>query len=259
MIWGKSPPKADPPLAENRDEKLKRLLKTSGSDFQFDPNAVKYRLLTSMNQADQSPRPPFHITRVTKYSIGFAGTVILLSATFALASNSKPGDKLFALNKLGEQIVLNLPLSVEQKAKVEAYIVTNRLKALDQVQAKISQATTAVEAKNLETVKETDESFTSAIDEISQNKQALEARGNNAAADRLEIVLDQLQTQAQQREATITALEDATASVEVKVKIQAHLFQLKSSGQKARLQIKRFINTPDQGTIDNTPPDNSGN
>jgi len=241
------------------NEKLKKLLKTSGSDFQFDPNPTKYRLMTSIAQADQKPATHFHLGRVAKYSVSFAALVVFLSATFAFAFNSKPGDALFALNKFGEQAVLSLPLSVEQKANVETYIVTNRLQALDSVKVQTDQTDKKLEAKNLATIKETDDSFASAVDSISQNQKTLEASGKTVAAAKLNDALNKLQLEAQKHEAAIKALEDQTTDKTTKTKIQAHLSQLRASGERARDQIKRFQNSREKDNTDEkTPTSDSG-
>src|SRR6185436_13453840 len=109
---------------------------------------------------------------------------LFLSATFAFASNSKPGDKLFALNKLGEDIVLKLPLSVEQQANVQAYIVSNRLQALDQVISK-PEETLASSTKKLQTIKETDDSLSKAVEAVTKNQAASEASGRTQSAVKL--------------------------------------------------------------------------
>lgn len=231
--------------SSKQDEDLIKLLRKSrlhkgfggqaGSDFEFDPDKVKYRLLSSINQTAQQPIRHFRFRRVVQYSVGFAGLVIAISTTFAFASTAKPGDKLFALNKFGEGVVLRLPLSVEQKAKVQEYIVTSRLEALDQVQ----------EAKNLSTVKETDESLMSAVDAITENKKKLEASGKTVAAEKLEKVLDQLQIQAEKREAKIKKLEEETKDLKTKAEIRRHLRKIEESRKKAQAEIKRYQNDDD--------------
>lgn len=243
-----------------KDEKLKQLLKTSGSDFQFDPTATKYRLMTSITDADQKPRPHFHLGRVARYSLSFAAVVVFLSGTFAFAFNSQPGDALFSLNKLGEQAVLNLPLSDEQKANVETYIVNSRLQALDQVQVKNIESNSKMAEKNLAAIKETDDSFASAVENISKNQKTLQDSGKTQAAAKLNDKLNKLQIEAQKHEAAIKAFEDQTTDKDAKAKIQAHLSKLRASGQKAREQIKQFqikLDKNNQGKSEKNQPDKS--
>ena len=226
-----------------QDEELIQLLKKSGSDFRFDPSSVKYRLLHSITQADPKPIPHFKIGRVARYSVGFASLVVLISTTFAFASAARPGDKLFGLNKFGENVILSLPLSVEQKAKVQEYIVTNRLEALDKVNARAETEKADAEAKNLKTIRESDESLMSAVDAITKNKQQLESSGKTQAAENLEKVLDQLQSKVQKREATIREIEERTQDSETKAAIHRHLKKIEDSRQKARSQIRWFQET----------------
>ena len=223
-----------------QDEDLIKLLKKSSSDFKFDPNSVKYRLLNSMAHGDQKSVTHFKIGRVAKYSVSFASLVILISTTFAFAVNSRPGDKLFGLNKFGENVVLKLPLSVEQKAKVQEYIVTNRLEALDQVKTKQDDKNIGQDALKLQAIKESDESLTSAVDNITENKKKLEASGKTKEAKRLEKVLDQLQISAEKREVKIREIEKEIKDSKTKAEILNHLRKIEESRKKARLQIERF-------------------
>ncbi len=217
----------------NKDEELTKLLKNSSGEFRFDPEKVKYRLLSSIDQTNQKHPHHFKFTRVIKYSVTFAGFVIVVSSSFAFASNSKPGDKLFALNKAGEQVVLRLPMPSEQKAKVEAYIVTQRFEALDEVEVQ-------TEIRNLATVRESDETLTSAIDRITENKKQLESRGKTKAAEKLETVLDKLQIAAEKQEKKIMELQEKTTDKDSKKKIEEHLKQIRKSREKAQLEIRRF-------------------
>lgn len=233
----------------NRNKELTELLKNSSGEFRFDPEKIKYRLLSSINQLHQNPaHHHFRFTRVIKYSVSFAGMVIVLSSTFAFASSSKPGDKLFALNKAGERVVLSLPMPSEQKAQVQAYIVTQRFEALDEVEVQ-------AETRNLETVKESDETLTSAIDRITENKKQLESRGKTKSAEKLETVLDQLQITAEKREKKIMELQEKTTDKDAKRKIEEHLKQIRKSREKAQLEIRRYRL---EKTIDDNNDDNRG-
>ncbi|MBX4191209.1 MAG: hypothetical protein KW804_00175 [Candidatus Doudnabacteria bacterium] len=221
MTWFKS----------KNDKDLIALLKNSGSDFDFDPNKVKYRLLNSIRSTDQKA-VHFRFSHALQYSIAFACLVVMISTTFAFASSAKPGDKLFALNKFGEQIVLKLPLSIEQKAKVQEYIVTNRLDAMDVVE----------EAQKLQTVKESDESLSTAVNAITENKKKLENSGKKEQAERLEQVLDKLQSKAVQQEAKLQELEDRTEDENTRTEIRNYRKKIEDTRKKAQSNIRRFKN-----------------
>ncbi len=235
----------------NRDEDLIHLLKQSKGSFRFDHQGIKYRLLSSINHADQKAIHGFQMTRVIRYSVGFAGFVVILSATFAFASSSKPGDKLFALNKAGEHVVLSLPMPVQQKAQMEVYIVNQRFEALDNIETKTVDMNIVgpLEPKKLQTVKESDESLNSAIEHVTLNKKQLESKGNVKAAAKLEAVLDQLQSIAEKRETKLRELKEKTSDEHQKIEIEAHLKQIQTSRKKAQSEIKRFQIDPKPDSI----------
>ena len=91
MIWSKK--------LKKEDEKITQLLKNSATEFKFDPNPGKYRLLASIDQASQKPARSYHFSPAFRYAAAPAVIVLLLSATFTYASGSRPGDKFFAINK----------------------------------------------------------------------------------------------------------------------------------------------------------------
>ena len=222
-------------LKSKTEQGLTKLLKHGSGDFRFDPKNIRHRLMASIEQTKPHPIKHFRLNRVFKFSASFAGFVLIVSATFAFASNQVPGDKLFALNKAGESVILSLPMRAEQRAQVRDYIVDQRFEALDAVNL-------APGTKSLETIKESDESFMRAVQEISKNKQKLEAKGKTKQAAKLEVILDNLQKKAADREKIIQKLEDETEDEETKARIHQHLEQIKNSREKARLEIKRFQN-----------------
>ncbi len=239
-----------------------KLKKASSVDFKFDPNPGKYRLLASIEHAAQK-KPALHFSPILKYCLITACLLLFVSGTFVFAANSQPGDTLFSLNKIGENIILNLPLSDLQKAEVQEQIVTKRLEALDRVQAKTETVKTQLDARKLETVKESDETLSAAIENISKNKQKLEAAGNTQGAEKLGTVLDRLQAKVADREQTIQKIEDETADEPSKTKIRQHLRQIKKSREKAQLEIRRSgRNSPEKlddrksdKILDDTPDD----
>ncbi len=230
MMWFRS----------NQDEKLKQLLRNSGSDFRFNPNSVKYRLLASIESHAQKPAPSMRVFRVMKYSSALAAVAVVAAGTLAFASDAKPGDKLFELNKLGEQFILNLPLSPEQKAGVQEHIVTSRLEALDEVEVKIEDIDETLETVQIERVKETDSSLNTAVNKITENKKKLEAAGHTQAADKLEAVLDRLQLMAEKREAAIKAMQEKAKNPQTKTQLEKYKQQIQNSRLKAQREIKRY-------------------
>lgn len=223
MIWFKS----------NSDEKITKLLKQASGSFNFDQDLIKSRLLHSIKH--QKTKNEIHIRHwhLVRYASFAATIVIFLSATLTFASNSKPGDKLFAVNKVREKIILSLPLSVEQKAKVQTQIVTSRLAALDEIKLQRAKVNSNFNNKKLQTVKESNEALNSAVETISQNKRLLEGSGNRQGAKNLEILLNRLEKTAKEHEQTVHDLGEETDDEEVKAKIKNHLRQMTELRRKA--------------------------
>ncbi|MEJ0021595.1 MAG: hypothetical protein WDN47_03345 [Candidatus Doudnabacteria bacterium] len=218
-------------------KKMIKLLKDSEQDFRFDEQRVKDRLLYSLRETPiKAPARTFFTFRFMKYSALVAGLVIFLSATFVLALNANPGDRLFGLNKFGENVILSLPLSMEQKAQVQAGIVTRRLEALQEIEAQ--PAGPGLETKQLETIKESDESIQNAIDTVTANKVKLENSGQTASAEKLGKVLDQIDTLAKKHEDRIKTIETQMPDQKAQQTIDNHLNGIKNSRQKASIELQ---------------------
>src|SRR5579872_2469837 len=118
------------------NQKLLDQLKKSDIGFKFDPNISKHRLM--LNLTHMPPMRKYSgmkIHHLLKYASVTAGVILVVSGSLVYAAtNTKPGDKLFGLNKFGQQVILSLPLSAQTKASFQAKIVTSRLNDLDQLQ-----------------------------------------------------------------------------------------------------------------------------
>jgi hypothetical protein len=225
------------------NKKLEQLLKQSQQNFQFDEEKVKNRLMYSLNDAPiKAPIKTVSFNlRIIKYSSMVAGLAIFISATFVFASNAKPGDKLFPVNKLGEKVILSLPLTVEQKAAIQTRMVSNRLEALTEVKT---------ESSELETVKESDETLKRAVDAVSANKQRLLKSGNTQAAARLDNTLVKLEDLAQQHEQKVETLEQTSQNPETRKLIKAHLLEIRNSHERVRMEIKSQKSDDDSKSSD---------
>jgi hypothetical protein len=226
---------------------LIKLLKQSKQNFQFDQGQVKNRLLYTLGDAPiKTTKLRFFSFRLVKYSVSLAVLLVFLSATFAFASNAKPGEKLFALNKFGEKVMLSLPLSVQQKAQLQARIVTKRLEALTALKNKPDPN---LETQKLETVKESDESIQQAIDTISTNKEKFEGMGQTQTAEKLNQVLNQLEKLSKRHEEQIRALEAGIPNSDIRHAMHQHLLEIKTARHKARLELN-LTDSEDQTTED---------
>jgi hypothetical protein len=219
-------------IFSKKPDNLTKQLSQSAQNFSFDQEKVKNRLMYSLNDAPiKAPAKIFFRTRILKYSSVLAAFVIFVSATFAFASSSEPGDKLFPLNKIGEKVILSLPLSAQQKASIQTGIVNKRLKSLETVKVR-------TEDKQLETVKESDESLQNAIEAVSANKKRLEASGHTQGAEKLGQVLNRLDALAEKHEQQFQSIEELISDNEGKQTVRKHLREIKNARRKAHIELK---------------------
>jgi hypothetical protein len=217
------------------EEKMKNLLKAAQQDFRFDQDTVKNRLMPVLDRIEILPyRRTLLTAKSLAYSMSGAVFVVFVSGTFAFASTSKPGDKLFVVNKWRENIILHLPLSVDQKTRFETGIVNNRLRALQTVNVQMPQAQ---ENKKLDTIKESDESLHNAIELVSANKHSLEAEGQTEQAEKMDQALTQLDNLAQQHEQQIQIIEASTEDGTNREIIKQHLHQIYTTRAKAHEEL----------------------
>lgn len=214
------------------------LLKKTRQDFIFDRTGIKNRLMANLENAPiKAPSHPMPVFRFVKYASVIVTILAFLSATFAFASNSRPGDALFPLNKMGQKIVLTLPFSAEKKAKLQTQFVTNRLNDLEKINAAPSNQPN-LQNIQLETIKESDEMLSNAIETISANKNRLRSNGSEKAAQQLDEVLTQLDTLASQHEDQIQEIEDQTQENDIKMTIDSHLTGIKNAHKRVHNELK---------------------
>jgi len=224
-----------------KDKNLTELLKKSEAHFSFDQNKIKDRLMQGLNNVPMHPvQRTFISLHVVRYAASFALILIFFSATFAFASNSQPGDILFPLNKFGENVVLNLPLSSEEKANVQERIVAKRLEYLQNIQN--TPATTAnLGDRRLQTIAESDETIQKAIDTITSNKERLKASGQTAMVAKLDVVLNRLDMLATEHEKNIIKIENSSDDEDFKQNVDKHLKQIKKAHRRARIELNLEI------------------
>jgi hypothetical protein len=214
----------------HQNSDLKKRLKLSAQDFKFGQRNLKSHLLQSLEL--QKPLPELAKAtshRMLKIVTTTSGVVILLSGTFAFASTSNPGDKLFGLNKFGERIILSLPFSATQKANIETGIVERRFKALDN----LNQPTNTVA-----TIKESDEALSEAVATITLNRENFLQQGNTQQANQMGLILNKLDSLAKQREQRIQNLEDGMENENDRAEIQRHLIQFQNTRKQAEMEIE---------------------
>jgi len=227
---------------QNSEELIKELGK-SHVDFEFDQVSAKKSLLSTIEnilpetESKLSKRKPF----ILQFGLTLAAVVLMVSGTFAAASKSLPGDKLFSVTKLKEKMLLILPFSPQSRAEIQASIVEDRLKALDQFPlvedtGAIKPNTVQLEARKLETLKEASESLHQAVDNIQKKRNEFEENGQIKQAEKLDDVLLNISEQSEKREKVIKEIEEKLEkeNERLKEKAQERLEDLKKARNKAR-------------------------
>jgi hypothetical protein len=221
------------------NDKLTRLLKQSQLDFKLDQATAKTRLLQAIARGDLESIQPARMWRslIVKSGVSLVGVVLVISGTFATAAGAQPGDKLFAVNKLREQLILSLPLSAQTRAQVETNIVEARFKALDTIPDPAEAETKTVNNHRLETIKESQESLNRAVEAISAKQADFQEQGDVEQAENLDRVLTNLAQMASSREQTIKNLSEQTSDETERAEIKVQLDKFRSSRHKAEIRI----------------------
>lgn len=231
-------------LFENpKSEELIKQLGKSQVDFEFDQVGGKKSLLAAIEnispetELKSSKRRPF----ILQFGLALGVVLLMMSGTFAAASKSLPGDKLFSVTKLKERVLLILPFSPQSRAEIQASIVEERLKALDQFpllesEAPIKPDMLQIEARKLETLREASESLHQAVDSIQRKRDEFEKNGQTKQAEQLSKVLSNISEQSEKREKMIEEIEKKLEQEDesVKEKARERLEDLKKARNKAR-------------------------
>lgn len=227
------------------DDEITKLLKASRQDFRFRQDLVKLRILSSLHSGVFMPAK-FGVWRLIfmHYGAVIAVVVLCVSVTFVKAAQSQPGETLFPLSKLGEKIVLGLPLSAQQKAQFQTSIVSKRLRSLEQIKTQQDGLTDSQwQNKQLETIKESDESLRSAVETISATQAKFQTSGRTNDADNLSQILDQLDSLAQAHEENVLKIENETPEGNIKQAVDMHLNQIREIHHRTRMM--NLKNSPD--------------
>lgn len=225
------------------DEKLIQMLKRSEQGFRFDPEQLKIRVMQSVRSTEQIAAPRHFISiSILRYSMITAGLVIFTSGTLVYASaQSGPGDKLFGITKLKEQVILSLTFNNESKAEYYNTIVTHRLEALEALETQIKSTEARANTKKLQTIKESDESISEAIESVSMSQQTFMRNGRSDDSRRLLDQLTRLEKLAAEHEKRMEAMELETVDEKTRVEIYEHRIKVKES----RVKAWNRINLPD--------------
>jgi hypothetical protein len=233
----------------NKSNDLIKLLRASRQDFNFDQKRVKLRIEEHLSSGPSPVKKslPFVSISFPRFgvfncAVGLATILLLATGTLAAASSARPGDKLFGLNKFREQLLLTLPFSPETRAQLQANIVVERLKALDDLPTSGSQTQAQLELKKFETVSETDASLTQAAEVLLKIEDDLKIKGNPQAAEKIRSVLTNMIDRAEKSEATLDKIS-SDEPLPRSERLEAKIKQLKETRRKLREQREKTMET----------------
>ena len=217
------------------DEQLIRLLRTAQQDFHFPIGSIKHRLMQSIGQAMPVAviESKFRGIIMLRYSVVAAGVIVIISGGLVLAStNSTPGDALFPIAKLREQVILGLTFDDLARADYRADIVSDRLQALDQINQNVEAPQAKINNQRLQVVAESDKSLSTAVDAVMAQQESLQNQGKEAQAAKLRQTLVELDQLALQHEEKIEALESETDDAQTQASIEEHLLNIRHTHAK---------------------------
>ncbi len=116
-----------------------------------------------------------------KYIISTLLGLSILGGTAFASNSAKPGDLLYPVKKAKEKIQINLSVSEEAKAKLQAKFGEERLKELNKIKSEISVHATGTPA-NIKAKVEAEGEVSNAITTLKEVQTKLEAKGNTTAA-----------------------------------------------------------------------------
>lgn len=229
----------------SKNKKVENLLRESRQDFGFDSENIKARVMMAVNvrhlSKEDVKRLTFNPSTWPRYV--FATTIALVLAItttgFAFAANgSKPGEVLFPVQKLQNQIVLSLPLSASKKAEISTNIVAKRIQELDELQKNPASKSSRVSAE----IREAQESIAKAASFVPEQKT------NDESVEETANKLNDLSTKHQQ---TLQNLSTQTEDSELKAEIEQSVKDITATQDKIRtrrqLDLQKNDPQKDQG------------
>ncbi|MBI4049641.1 MAG: hypothetical protein HY395_02380 [Candidatus Doudnabacteria bacterium] len=215
-----------------KNDKLINLLRQSKQSFRFDQNQIRFNLLNSL-----ASTPKTEVRHPLNYQLAVAlASVILfatLGTTFVFADAAKPGDKLYRLDQLEEQLLLKIPFNAETKAKIRAKIVAERAVELSEIKKLPDRDQIKAEA-----VLRSKQSLDQAIEHINYNHDRLKSQGKTEAADRLEKVLTELEQLAEEQEHRANELKAGMTNLELRKSVEENVEAIKKAKTEVRLKIR---------------------
>lgn len=201
-----------------QDKHIQWLLKKSRQSFNFDQKGIKNRLMSEIQEQHMSNTAE-KVIKIThqsfflryKWSLSLTAVMLLIAGTataFVQADISKPGDTLYALDQWQESIMLKLPLPSQQKAKLEANIITERNEELDyllNLQGKDELKTQELKTK---AVNQSVENLDRAYENVRAAQNNWTSKGKPDKAEKLGKVLDDIDKLADDQAKKIQNLAD---------------------------------------------------
>ncbi|MGE5297863.1 MAG: hypothetical protein ACM3KM_01745 [Acidobacteriaceae bacterium] len=221
------------------------LLSESRTDFEFDRNGVKQRLINSIHRQKFEMVPEKNSpVKSWAFRLGVGICVLILAAftgALSFAQASKPGDKLHFLDKIEDNAMLSLPLPQGTKAKIQSNIATERVKEMSNLPL-VGPDSKQTYSIKLKAADESQRVLVNAVNTAQQMQARSETKGDAKASAKAKKILTNLEQLATEQEAQLNAIHSATDDEQVKERVEKSLEAIKQARKQAHEAAKETKN-----------------
>lgn len=228
---------------QKNSEPVARLFEKSRASFAFDKAGIRRRLLDNIEEHQLSlatsrikefNRKPF----LSRHRLATAlGTAILVAAgsgaALSRADISTPGDKLHSFDQFNEELLLKMPLTKSQKARIHAGMVEERNRELNHILEVEDQNNVKSQA-----VQESQTILNRAVEQARTGKEDSAKRGKKNQEEKFDRVLDQLEGLAAEQQQRVEQLRSIEKNELVQKELDNQLEEIKKARSRAQIEIK---------------------
>jgi hypothetical protein len=210
-------------------EELKKLLGQSGQPFAFNQEGVKASVLSAIAATPQVKNSASGSGYSLKFIFSSSAAVIMLSSLITYADSSIPGDNLYFLDRLQENISLTLPKTSAAKSRLITKIARERMVELSLLPPPNNQNNLTLKA-----YERSNESLSRALDEAHEFKQKLAEKGREEVVLEINMALDKLGEMARLEEQKLEDMISVSNDEVLNKRLDIQLEAIKKARQKIR-------------------------
>jgi hypothetical protein len=224
---------------KQQDQKLAVLFACSKPGFLFDSKKNNARLMASIASVELAPASGRGFRAILKPATATLVLAIMITSTLAYANTSTPGDLLYFLDIVQEDVLLTMPLPNESRAAIKTKIAEERSQELSHLKEQNGsvpievQITTAEKAQRI---------LTEAVEDASRVKQQSEQRGKDKTVKNMDKVMARLQQAALEQETALEKIRSAQTnkpSAQNMERLKLNLEQIKTARERLDHELGR--------------------